>query len=207
LHGARHEHLPWLRLLRHPGPDVHGDAADLAVHDLALAGVQARADLQAEPPHDLGDRAGTADGTGGAVEAGEEAVPGHIELGAAEAEELAANQRVVSLEEVPPGAVAELRRPRGRADDVGEENRGQDAPDVDLLVHPMERLERAGARTEAEHLEERLRLGIGESSEGVDRLSGLLARAEDTQVTLDLAFALLLGAAPGVVRGPHPPGE
>jgi hypothetical protein len=33
-----------------PGGDVHADAADVAVSEFDLAGVQARSDLQADPP-------------------------------------------------------------------------------------------------------------------------------------------------------------
>jgi hypothetical protein len=41
---------------------------------------------------------------------------------------------VVALEHFPPGAVAELRRLRGRPDDVGEQNGGENA--IRLFVLP-----------------------------------------------------------------------
>ncbi len=69
----------------------------------------------------------------------------------------------------------------------------------------MQSFERPRARAEAEHLEERLHLRIAEPSEDADRLSRLLPRPEDAEIALDLAFVLLLGPAPGVVRRPHPP--
>ena len=188
------------------------------------------------------------------------------------------------LEELPPASVAELRRLRGRADDVREENRGEDAvglallppaglphllhepadlaldelccrpaegevadsgnldetcrrnvrsdvarnvdrddrvlgavqderrdthrrqdvPDVDVLVHPVKGFDRAGARAEAEHLEKRVRLRVGELPESVDRLSRLLTRPEDLPSALHLAFVLLFRLAPRVIRRPHP---
>ena len=96
------------------GADVDGDPADLAVDQLALAGVQAGADLEAELAHRLGDRAGAADRPGRAVEGGEEAVAGGVDLLAAEPDQLAPDERVVALEQVAPAPVAELA-PRARS--------------------------------------------------------------------------------------------
>jgi hypothetical protein len=50
LHGARDQHLTGRRLRRYPGPDVNGDASDLAVHDLALTRVEAGTNLEAPSP-------------------------------------------------------------------------------------------------------------------------------------------------------------
>src|SRR5262249_60806357 len=75
----------------------------------------------------LGVGVGTADPAGGAVERADEAVAGGVALLAAEALELAPHQRVVALEELAPLAVAEPRGEGGRADDVGEEQGGEDA--------------------------------------------------------------------------------
>ena len=44
---ARHEHLARLRLRGHARADVHGHAADVVVDQLALSGVDARADVDA----------------------------------------------------------------------------------------------------------------------------------------------------------------
>ena len=68
---------------------------------------------------------GTADCAGRPVERGEEAVAGRAHLAAAEAAELAADRRVVLLQQVAPAAVAELGGVLGRVDDVGEEDGGQ----------------------------------------------------------------------------------
>ena len=59
------------------------------------------------------------------VEAGEEAVPGDVHLAAAEERELPPDELVVAFEHLVPGAVSERGGARARADDVGEEDRGQ----------------------------------------------------------------------------------
>ncbi len=133
LDGARDEHFSGPRRLRDPGADVDCDPADLAVHHLALARVQAGAHVEAQVANTLGDRTGAADRARRPVETREEAVAGDVELGAAEANELAADQRVMTLEELPPRAVAELRCFRRRADDVGEEDGGEDSVGLAFL--------------------------------------------------------------------------
>ena len=128
---ARDEHLAGLRRLRHTGTDVDGDSAYLAVHQLALAGVEARAYLQAELCYRLRDGAGAADRPSRAVEAGEEAVTGGVKLLTVVADELPTDDSVVPLEELAPGPVAERYRLLGRADDVGEKDGGKDAVSFD----------------------------------------------------------------------------
>ena len=76
-------------------------------------------------------------------------------------------------------------------------------PDVDFLVHPTERLERAGARTEANQFEKRVGIFVVEGPERRHRLQCLPAWTEEAQVPLDLALVFLLGSAPGVIRRPH----
>jgi len=63
----------------------------------------------------------------GAVEPGEEAVSGGVDLGPAIAFEDATDDGVVSLEEVRPCCVAHSRRVFGRRDDVGHQDGDQDA--------------------------------------------------------------------------------
>ena len=50
-----------------------------------------------------------------------------VDLAASKARQLGANGGVVALQQVAPAPVTQLRRQLGRADDVGEEDRGQDA--------------------------------------------------------------------------------
>ena len=65
-------------------------------------------------------------------------------------------------------------------------------------------VELAGARAEPEHLEERVRLGVGELAQLPYSLQPLLARAEDPECAFDLTLVRLLRLAPGVVGRPHP---
>src|SRR5512133_594203 len=127
LDGARDEDFAGLRLFGDSRADVDCDAADLAVDELAFAGEEAGADLKSEFADRFGDRAGAADGACGAVEACEESVAGDVEFGAAEADKLSADQRVMTLEQFPPGAVAELGRSLRGADDVREKD-GRENP-------------------------------------------------------------------------------
>src|SRR5262245_27018638 len=83
LHGLGHEHLRGARLGRDSGADRHGDPADLPVHQLALAGVDAGPDLDAEFADLLADLERTPDRAGGTVERGEEPVPRGVGLYAA----------------------------------------------------------------------------------------------------------------------------
>src|SRR5215471_19200370 len=117
---------------------MHGDTAHFPLYHLALARMQARADLDPESSDALRDRSRAAHGTRGAIEASEESVPGDVELRAVEASELAADERVMALEQLPPRTIAKLDSLRSRADDVSEENRGEDT--VRLFLLPATRL-------------------------------------------------------------------
>ena len=72
------------------------------------------------------DGEGAADGAGGSVEGGEEVVAAGVDLAAAEAGQLVAYNGAEAVEEFAPGPVAELGGTLGRADDVGEQHRGED---------------------------------------------------------------------------------
>src|SRR5439155_24276403 len=98
------------------------DSAYLGVHKLALAGVQPGSHVDSEVFDRLRDCRGATDRTRRPVEAGEETVAGRVELRAAEAGQLAADQRVVLAEQLAPARIAQLRGFRGRADDVREEH-------------------------------------------------------------------------------------
>ena len=111
---------------RDPRADHHREPRDLALVELALAGVDARADVEPELADALDDRLGAADRPRRAVEGREEAVAGRVLLLAAVARQLAADEGVVTLEQLAPGTVAELGRPRVEPDDVGEEHGRED---------------------------------------------------------------------------------
>ena len=78
-HGRRHQHLAGSGEGADPGTEVHGDAGDVVAAQLALTGVQAGADLEAEavaPPSPIASR--TADGARRSVEHREEPVAGRF---------------------------------------------------------------------------------------------------------------------------------
>src|SRR3984893_6218050 len=92
--GRGDEHLPRSGERRDPRAGVHRDPRDLLTEQLAFAGVQARAELQAEVARRLANSHGAADRTGRAVKGGEEAVAGSIDIVAPEADALVARHGV-----------------------------------------------------------------------------------------------------------------
>src|SRR5438270_12206768 len=90
-HRARHQHLACVRARCHASAYVHGETTDVRAHDLALAGVQPRADLQPDLGHRVPDRHRAADTARRAVEGGEEAVASSVDLASAEVRELPAD--------------------------------------------------------------------------------------------------------------------
>src|SRR4029453_2452462 len=74
----------------------------------------------------------------GAGEAGEEPVPGRVQLTSAKTDELSADERVVLFEQLAPTPVSELGCLRCRSDDVREEDGRKRA--VGLALLPASRL-------------------------------------------------------------------
>src|SRR5213594_1924706 len=106
---------------------MHGDAAHPRSRDLALPCVKPRPQLEAERMDCVADGAGAADGPGGAVEDGEEAVARHVDFSPAKAFELPPGHADVSIENLPPASVTHRGRPLRRAHDVGEHHRDEHA--------------------------------------------------------------------------------
>ena len=92
---------------RHPGRDVDGEPSEVIPADLALAGVQTRPDLKAEPTNGLADLLAASNGSRRSIEGGDEPVSGGVELPTTEAAELVANSMVMGVEHGPPIAVTE----------------------------------------------------------------------------------------------------
>jgi hypothetical protein len=125
------------RCLRHdPGPDVHRDSADVLAHQFALAGVEARPDLNTQFGNLVPHPGCASDGSGWTVECGKEAVPDRLDLPPAKLDERLADQRVVMLQQIPPPVVAEPAGSLGRANDVGEHHRGKDPVGLGARTHP-----------------------------------------------------------------------
>ena len=72
---------------------MDGDAGHLAPHELALSGVQPRADLQPDLANGVADRAGAANPSCRPIERSEEPVAGRVRLVTSEALELATEYR------------------------------------------------------------------------------------------------------------------
>src|SRR2546423_11251893 len=114
-HGSRRPDFAGAGFGCDAGGDVDGDAADVIAADFDLAGVDAAADVEPELTGGIADRTGTLEGPGGSVEGGEEAVAGRLDLAASEAYELAADGRVVTVEQITPAAGAHPPRTLRRA--------------------------------------------------------------------------------------------
>src|SRR5688572_422366 len=117
-HGLRDEDLAGLCIAGHARTGVHGDAAELVADDLALAGMHAGADLDASRARCVAHGGCAADGARGAVEGGEEAVARGINLATAVMLEVLPHERLKTLEELAPFAVAERRGAFGGLNDI-----------------------------------------------------------------------------------------
>jgi hypothetical protein len=143
--GVRHEDLTGTGRRGDARSDVDRDAADLLTDDLALAGMQAAADLQVQRAHLVANPACTANDASWAVERGEEPVAGGVDLPPAEPRELAPCHAVVLPEQLAPTAIADRERALGGPDDIGEQDRGEHAVSVrrpDARQNFLEKLDR-----------------------------------------------------------------
>src|SRR5712691_2417843 len=86
-------------LARDASADVDGDAAHFLAHHLALARVQTGPHLDSQLPDSARDGACAPNRAGGAVESGEHAVTGRVDLPSAEARQLPAHGGVVAVEQ------------------------------------------------------------------------------------------------------------
>lgn len=126
-HGAGHEDLARFRVADHSGARVHRDPPDLAVVSDALPGVEPSSCLQPELSERSRDRGGASDRRRRRVEGREEPVAGIVDLASTPSIEEIADAGMVGLQEQGPPAVTERCRQPSRADQVGEEQRDQNA--------------------------------------------------------------------------------
>ena len=101
-------------------------------------------DLDSQLADAVADREGATHGARGTVERREESVTRGVDLHTAVTRELGTHDAVVSLDEPPPGRVAQLRRLRGPVHDVGEEDGREEAIGVGDGTRPREELLRRG---------------------------------------------------------------
>jgi hypothetical protein len=104
---------------------VHGDAADITVSELDLAGVQPRPDLEADPTQLVSERGRAEDPPSRAVEGGQESVAGRLDQSAAPLLDHPMSQLVVHVQEPASAPIAQLPGPFSRAHDVGKQYGGQ----------------------------------------------------------------------------------
>src|ERR1700722_13687675 len=104
---------------------MHGDATDIVAADLAFAGVQTGAHLDAEDLHRIPDCHRAADRSLRAVEHREETIARRVHFAAPETCEQRPYDGVVRVEQGTPGTVADLGGPPCRVHDVGEQHCGQ----------------------------------------------------------------------------------
>src|SRR5262249_43982075 len=122
------------------GADVNRDAADLRSYDLALARVQSGPDVEPELPHPRADLAGGPDAAGRSVESRKKAVARGVDLAAAKARQLPADQAVMGVEPFSPAAVAQLGGAVGGIDDVGKQHGREDAIVLGIATRPGDEL-------------------------------------------------------------------
>jgi hypothetical protein len=119
---ARDEHFPRVREQGDACARMNGNAGEFAVNDLTFTRVEAGAYIESQFANRVDNRVRTSDCTSRPVESGEDAVPGRVQLAAAEPHKLASDEGVMAVEQFVLGAVAELCGAVARADDVREEH-------------------------------------------------------------------------------------
>jgi hypothetical protein len=88
---------------------VNGEAADVVIgKQLAFAGVQTRAHVQAELPDTVTNGYGAADRAARAVEGGEHSVTERLDKSPPVALDLLAYERIVTFEQRAPAPIAQL---------------------------------------------------------------------------------------------------
>jgi hypothetical protein len=128
---ARHQNLASTGKRRNPRAYVNSDTANIVADHFALACMEPSTDLYAERPDFLGNGTGAANAARWTVKGGEKAVSSCFHFMASKAREIAPDRGVMIVEKIAPALIAECGGFLGRADDVGEENRGEDAVDWD----------------------------------------------------------------------------
>jgi hypothetical protein len=106
---------------------MHGDTTELLAHDLALPGVNACANVNAQLPDRVHNCLTAADGTRRTIKCRQEAVPGSIDFTTSMPGELFTNKGMMLGEQVFPISVTEFDKPLRSVDNVREQYAGKDA--------------------------------------------------------------------------------
>ena len=120
--------------------------ATLPSAELDLSRVESGTHGQIQRSDAFDNRLRAANGAGGAVEGGEEAVARRIDLAPVEAGDLTANSGVMLLHEIPPATVSDRRCTLGRSDEIREEDRREHAVGSTRLTLSGEELADLGDR-------------------------------------------------------------
>lgn len=128
-----------MRQRRDPGGHMHRNAAHIVGADFDLPGVKAGADFDPQRPNRGDQRQRAMDGASRPVEGGKKSIAERLDLGAPEARQLAAEYRMMGVEQLAPTLVADGLRALGRIDNVGEENRRQGALAANRGLHTGEK--------------------------------------------------------------------
>src|SRR5262245_55197729 len=145
-HRTRHEHITGFRPRRNTCPDVHGEAANGCSVELDLACVDSDPYVESESAGVVADREATANGPSGAVEDGEEAGAGDVDLAPTKTSQQGSDALVVRCDEVAPRPVTQPCSRLGRCDDVREKDGREDTVEVHLGAvccgeEPLDRIE------------------------------------------------------------------
>src|SRR6185369_16700787 len=119
--GACDQHLARLRELDQARRRVHGDPPEPSTQTLALSRVQPGPDLESQWARRRSDGITATDRVRRRTERSEEPISGAVNLASVEPREQFPYGGVMRLDQPHPGSVAQLRGPRGRSDDIGEE--------------------------------------------------------------------------------------
>jgi hypothetical protein len=92
---------------------------------LALSRVNTRAHTHAHAAELVANALGTPHRPGGSIEYGERSVPERLHHATAESPDLLLNDSIMTLQQIAPAPIAQLRSPLGGADNVREQNAGQ----------------------------------------------------------------------------------
>lgn len=118
--GAGHQHLTPPGFRRHTRTDVERDPRGFAAPDLALAGMNAGTNLEAEIAHAVLHRDRRTQSMRRDVEHDHEPVAGALQHSTPETGGAGPNQVVMALSQLEPTVVAELDRAGSGIDDVRE---------------------------------------------------------------------------------------
>src|SRR5262245_27372711 len=121
---------------------MHGDATELFADHLALSGVNARSDVNAELLDRVHNCPSAADRTRRAIKRRQKAIAGSIDLATSMSRELVTNKGVMLSEKVLPASVTELDKPIRRTDNVREQYGGEHAVTVGFDVAALAGQER-----------------------------------------------------------------